>query len=35
MGCDIHLITQIKKDNKWEYVEDVPREFNQRNISKY
>ena len=31
MGCDIHLITQIKKNNKWEYVEDVPREFNQRN----
>ena len=31
MGCDIHLITQIKRENKWEYIEDVPEEFNQRN----
>lgn len=31
MGCDIHLITQIKKENRWEFVEDIPKEFNQRN----
>ena len=31
MGCDIHLITQIKRNNKWEYVEDIPEEYDYRN----
>lgn len=24
MGCDIHIITQIKKNNKWEYIPETP-----------
>lgn len=31
MGCDIHIITEIKKSNKWERVPDVPAAFDERN----
>lgn len=31
MGCDIHLITQIKKDNNWNYVPEKPEALNRRN----
>ena len=30
MGCSIHIVTEIKKDNKWEYVSEVPEEFDTR-----
>lgn len=30
MGCDIHIITEIKKGGKWQYAPEVPKEFNQR-----
>lgn len=30
MGCDIHLIVQIRKNGKWECVPDAPEEFLQR-----
>lgn len=30
MGCSIHIVTEIKKDGKWEYVPEVPKEFNTR-----
>lgn len=33
MGCDIHLIVQVKKNNKWEAVKEKPKEFTQRNYS--
>lgn len=33
MGCDIHMITQIKKDNKWEYVPEIPDTLDMRNYS--
>lgn len=31
MGCDIHLITQIKKQGKWEYVPESPKTLEKRN----
>ena len=31
MGCDIHMITQIKKDSCWQYVSEVPEAFDWRN----
>lgn len=31
MGCDIHIITQIKKEKKWEYVPEIPKTLNDRN----
>ena len=31
MGCDIHLITEIKKEGKWNYIDDVPESLNTRN----
>lgn len=33
MGCDIHIITEIKKNNKWKRVPETPEEFNCRNYS--
>ena len=33
MGCDIHTITEIRKNGKWERVQEVPEEFNCRNYS--
>ena len=31
MGCDIHMITQIKKDNDWQYVPEKPIHYDYRN----
>ena len=31
MGCDIHSIVQIKRNNKWEYVPELPEELDERN----
>lgn len=31
MGVDIHLITEIKKDNQWVYIEETPENFDCRN----
>lgn len=33
MGCDIHLITEIRKDGKWQFVEELPESLNGRNYS--
>lgn len=30
MGCDIHIITQIKKDGSWQYVPEVPERYDRR-----
>lgn len=35
MGCDIHIITEIKKGGKWEYVSEVPESLDQRNYSTF
>ena len=31
MGCDIHMITQIKEDGQWKYVPETPKYYNYRN----
>ena len=31
MGCDIHIITQIKKDGRWQYVPEKPESLTKRN----
>lgn len=31
MGCDIHIITQIKKEGRWQYVPERPKSLTQRN----
>lgn len=31
MGKDIHLLTEIKKDNKWQYIEEYPESYEIRN----
>ena len=31
MGCDIHMITQIKKDGGWQYVPERPKSLTERN----
>lgn len=31
MGCDIHIITEIKKNGKWTYISEIPPTFNERN----
>ena len=31
MGCDIHAITQIRKQNRWATIKDVPSMFFNRN----
>lgn len=33
MGCDIHLITEIKKNGKWQFVEERPDALLHRNYS--
>lgn len=35
MGCDIHTIVEIKKQNKWIGLEECPEEFNERNYSTF
>lgn len=31
MGCDIHIITEVNKDGKWEHIEEVPTSLDNRN----
>lgn len=31
MGCDIHIIVEIKKDDKWMYVPERPESYRSRN----
>lgn len=31
MGCSIHIITEIRKDGKWQYVPETPKHFENRN----
>ena len=33
MGCDIHMITEIRKNGKWERVLETPETFDKRNYS--
>lgn len=33
MGCDIHLITQIRKNGTWEYIPKKPVKFTNRNYT--
>lgn len=33
MGCDIHIITEIKENNKWKYVPEIPKSFDKRNYN--
>lgn len=35
MGCDIHIIVEIRKDGKWEYVPDIPKSLNDRNYKTF
>lgn len=35
MGCDIHIITEIKKDNKWERVKEIPDTLDVRNYNTF
>lgn len=35
MGCDIHTHVEIKKQNKWVHLDEVPEEFNIRNYSTF
>lgn len=31
MGCDIHIIVEIKQNDKWTFIEDLPNTFDCRN----
>lgn len=33
MGCDIHTVVEIKKENTWVGLEECPKEFCKRNYS--
>lgn len=33
MGCDIHMITEIRKNGKWERVLEIPETLKNRNYS--
>ncbi len=33
MGCDIHTIVEIKKEDKWEKIKELPEVFDTRNYS--
>ena len=35
MSCGIHLITEIKKDGKWEFVPERPESLNKRNYTTF
>lgn len=35
MGCDIHLITEIRKDGKWKFVPERPESLNKRNYTTF
>ena len=33
MGCDIHTVVEIKKENTWVGLEECPKEFDERNYA--
>ena len=33
MGCDIHIATEIRKDEKWTYVPEIPETLKDRNYN--
>lgn len=35
MGCDIHIITEIRKEGKWEYVPETPKTLDMRNYTTF
>lgn len=35
MGCDIHLITEIRKDGKWKFVPERPESLNKINYTTF
>lgn len=35
MGCDIHTHVEMKKENKWIHIDEVPEEFEKRNYSTF
>lgn len=35
MGCDIHTHVEIKRENKWVHIDEVPEEFERRNYSTF
>lgn len=35
MGCDIHIVTEIKKDGKWQYVPEIPESLDNRNYTAF
>lgn len=35
IGCDIHTQVEIKKENKWIHINEVPEEFERRNYSTF
>lgn len=35
MGCDIHTHVEIKKENIWINIEEIPKEFNSRNYTTF
>ena len=35
MGCDIHIVTEIKQDNKWIGIEEIPETLSERNYSTF
>lgn len=35
MGCDIHIVTEIKQDDKWVGMDEIPKSLNERNYSTF
>ena len=35
MGADIHTLVQIKRNGNWDYIPELPKEFNERNYKTF
>ena len=35
MGCDIHIITEVKKNGRWEFIPDIPKSIDTRNYTTF
>jgi len=35
MGCDIHMITEVRKDGKWQRISENPEKWKERNYSTF
>lgn len=33
MGCDIHMIVEVKRNESWTGIEELPESLNERNYS--